>query len=368
MIGYAFRGGHSKIVFDLDDPMGASTCVACGECVQACPTGALAPAQEAYLVDGRTHGAVGVPVLRGRLPAHLPRKGQRHRPRRGARWSREPRASVRERAVRFRLRSPPPASHEAADPETRNPEDCRFRHGPRQSAYGVSRSQLGGSAGARGRNAEDDSRHPWRGRARRLRVRQGIQRRGVSIPEARAHRLRVQQRRPLHASLSCVQRRGAARRHRLGRRVESGDGRDAGRSRPADRRQPGGQSPGRGDVDQERGQARDQADPRGAAPLGARAARRPLPADKARHRRRAAERDDAHDRRRGPRRRKLRRRPHERIRRNAQECRRPQPRGDGGGLRDSRRDDSRGRAPVRHLARVDDPVGNGHFAAHPRHR
>jgi formate dehydrogenase major subunit len=46
VIGYAFRGGHSKIVFDLDDAMGASTCVACGECVQACPTGALMPARE----------------------------------------------------------------------------------------------------------------------------------------------------------------------------------------------------------------------------------------------------------------------------------------------------------------------------------
>ncbi|MDH5247306.1 MAG: molybdopterin-dependent oxidoreductase, partial [Betaproteobacteria bacterium] len=49
VIGYAFRGGASRIVFDLEDPMGASTCVACGECVQACPTGALAPAKEAYL-------------------------------------------------------------------------------------------------------------------------------------------------------------------------------------------------------------------------------------------------------------------------------------------------------------------------------
>jgi formate dehydrogenase major subunit len=49
VIGYAFRGGASKIVFDLDDPMGDSTCVACGECVQACPTGALAPAADAYL-------------------------------------------------------------------------------------------------------------------------------------------------------------------------------------------------------------------------------------------------------------------------------------------------------------------------------
>jgi formate dehydrogenase major subunit len=45
VIGYAYRGDHSSIVFDMDDPMGASTCVACGECVQACPTGALMPAR-----------------------------------------------------------------------------------------------------------------------------------------------------------------------------------------------------------------------------------------------------------------------------------------------------------------------------------
>ena len=50
VIGYAFRGEHAKIVFDLDDPMGESTCVACGECVQACPTGALMPARDAGMV------------------------------------------------------------------------------------------------------------------------------------------------------------------------------------------------------------------------------------------------------------------------------------------------------------------------------
>ena len=50
VIGLAFRGDQAKIVFDMDDPMGASTCVACGECVQACPTGALMPAREAALV------------------------------------------------------------------------------------------------------------------------------------------------------------------------------------------------------------------------------------------------------------------------------------------------------------------------------
>src|SRR4051812_27284845 len=43
VIGMAGRGYSEKIVFDFDDPMGASTCVACGECVQACPTGALMP-------------------------------------------------------------------------------------------------------------------------------------------------------------------------------------------------------------------------------------------------------------------------------------------------------------------------------------
>ena len=41
VIGMAYRGSTAKIIFDLDDPMGESTCVACGECVQACPTGAL---------------------------------------------------------------------------------------------------------------------------------------------------------------------------------------------------------------------------------------------------------------------------------------------------------------------------------------
>jgi formate dehydrogenase major subunit len=48
VIGLAYRGIGSKIVFDFDDAMGESTCVACGECVQACPTGAL---MEASLVD-----------------------------------------------------------------------------------------------------------------------------------------------------------------------------------------------------------------------------------------------------------------------------------------------------------------------------
>ncbi len=44
VIGMALRGSEAEIVFDMGDPMGNSTCVACGECVQVCPTGALLPA------------------------------------------------------------------------------------------------------------------------------------------------------------------------------------------------------------------------------------------------------------------------------------------------------------------------------------
>ncbi len=43
VIGIAGHGARARIVFDLGDDMGASSCVGCGECVQACPTAALAP-------------------------------------------------------------------------------------------------------------------------------------------------------------------------------------------------------------------------------------------------------------------------------------------------------------------------------------
>ena len=49
VIGMAYRGHGAKVVFDFDEAMGRSTCVACGECVQVCPTGALL---EKALLDG----------------------------------------------------------------------------------------------------------------------------------------------------------------------------------------------------------------------------------------------------------------------------------------------------------------------------
>ena len=50
VIGFAHRGSHAEVVFDLSDPMGESSCVGCGECVQACPTGALAPSNNLYQI------------------------------------------------------------------------------------------------------------------------------------------------------------------------------------------------------------------------------------------------------------------------------------------------------------------------------
>ncbi|MDA0809062.1 MAG: formate dehydrogenase subunit alpha [Planctomycetota bacterium] len=45
VIGRSGKGFASQIAFDLNNPMGDSTCVSCGECVSSCPTGALVQQQ-----------------------------------------------------------------------------------------------------------------------------------------------------------------------------------------------------------------------------------------------------------------------------------------------------------------------------------
>ena len=51
VIGLSLRGSHATISFDAGDALGDSSCVACGECVQACPTGALMPAKGVGLLE-----------------------------------------------------------------------------------------------------------------------------------------------------------------------------------------------------------------------------------------------------------------------------------------------------------------------------
>jgi len=79
VLGMVGRGHDVHIAFDLDDAMGTSSCVACGECVQACPTGAIsarsvvdwlasagtvAPANAASAVSPSSVTPVAAPALR----------------------------------------------------------------------------------------------------------------------------------------------------------------------------------------------------------------------------------------------------------------------------------------------------------------
>ncbi|MGB0747464.1 MAG: formate dehydrogenase subunit alpha [Magnetospiraceae bacterium] len=66
VLGMAARGARSTIVFDQADPAVASTCVACGECVQSCPTGALLPR------DPLTGGAVCEAMVEKRVDSLCP--------------------------------------------------------------------------------------------------------------------------------------------------------------------------------------------------------------------------------------------------------------------------------------------------------
>ena len=47
-LGVQERGSKSRIIADLDVPLGESSCVSCGACIQVCPTGALIDRWSAY--------------------------------------------------------------------------------------------------------------------------------------------------------------------------------------------------------------------------------------------------------------------------------------------------------------------------------
>lgn len=55
-LGIEERGSDSVLVADIGTPLGDSTCISCGTCIQLCPTGALIDRQSAYL--GRAKDAI----------------------------------------------------------------------------------------------------------------------------------------------------------------------------------------------------------------------------------------------------------------------------------------------------------------------
>ena len=52
-LGLMNRGIHSMVIADANAPLGESTCVSCGTCLQVCPTGALIDRRSAYMGGAR---------------------------------------------------------------------------------------------------------------------------------------------------------------------------------------------------------------------------------------------------------------------------------------------------------------------------
>jgi CRP-like cAMP-binding protein/Fe-S-cluster-containing dehydrogenase component len=64
VIGRSGKGYATHIGFDLDDPMGSSSCVSCGECMISCPTGALVFRELVGGPSGEKHDRAWVDALR----------------------------------------------------------------------------------------------------------------------------------------------------------------------------------------------------------------------------------------------------------------------------------------------------------------
>ena len=156
VIGMAGRGHLEKIVFDQDDPMGASTCVACGECVQACPTGALMPStmvdeNNVYLgKPDRTVDSVcpycGVgcqltyQIKDDKIVAVTGKNGPANA---------EP--ALRQGPLRLRLRAQSAAPLEADDPQGRRAEGAARVHRSVEPVDAFPRGDVGGGARPRRR-------------------------------------------------------------------------------------------------------------------------------------------------------------------------------------------------------------------------
>ena len=252
VIGRSGKGYSTRIAFDLDDPMGASSCVTCGECVQACPTGALTnkpirdipirPREELDAVDtvcpycgvgcaltyyvDRERGAISfaegrdqpgsqsrlcvkgrygwdyaaspqrltVPLIRvdssyPKGPLSADVRGDGHG------GTQRPRPQAGRQPQRWRPQARGRPARQGPRPQARRAR--RLRRGP----AALPRGHLGRGARPRRPHASRRSTRRRAGRDRRVRVGEVLQRGGLPLPEAHPHRLRHQQHRPLHPAL-----------------------------------------------------------------------------------------------------------------------------------------------------------------------
>ena len=223
--------------------MGESSCVTCGECVAACPTGALTnkpingvpirPREELRQVESVCpYCGVGCALT---FNVDDERKAIAYADGRAAAGLAEP--PVRQGPLRLGLLVLQAApDHAAHPPRVELPEGpaelrrARRRGRPAQEARrprrlrrghaALPRGVVGGGARPRRHAAEGDPRRGRPGRDRGLRLGQVLQRGGLPLPEAHPRRLPDEQHRPLHAAVPRLERRGAVRGRRVGRRLD----------------------------------------------------------------------------------------------------------------------------------------------------
>ena len=108
--------------------------------------------------QARPHGRQRLPLLRRRLPAHLPDQGRQDRRRHRQGRPGEPEPAVRQRPLRLRLRAQSAAAAQADDPQGRRAESAARVHRPVQSVDAFPRGDLGRGARSRGLGLEEDPR------------------------------------------------------------------------------------------------------------------------------------------------------------------------------------------------------------------
>ena len=329
----------------------------------------------------------GLPVLRRRLRAHLPRgpRAERDLLRGRPRAARLEEPPVREGPLRLGLRELAAAAHDAADPNRRvlpegpavgrregrgprPPAQARRARGLRRGAPPLPRGELGGGAQPRGGAAHRDPRRRRPGRDRRLRLGQVLERGGLPLPEADPRRLRHEQRGPLHAAVPRVERRGAVRGRGLGRGLHHLRRHRERRRGDPRRHEHDREPPGRVELLQAGEAARHDAGRGGPAARADRRPRRHLLPAQARHRRGLLQRDPARGDRERLGRPRVRRGARHELRR-AREGREGVPaRASRADLRRAGRHDPRRGAALGRGERGRHLLGHGDLAAHDRHR